>query len=85
MANRVSARRKRKTMQFLVILLNIFLTNMHFITNGFKCFLWTNSSDPRQRVPLSEGVFLVCDYPPKVGLPGIHLSTKNYVFYLTFF
>ena len=28
---------------------------MHFITNGFKCFLKTNSSDLRQRVPLSHG------------------------------
>ena len=28
---------------------------MHFMTNGFKCFLKTNSSDPRQRVPLSLG------------------------------
>ena len=26
---------------------------MHFITNGYKCFSKTNSTDPRQRVPLS--------------------------------
>ena len=27
---------------------------MHFITNGYKCFSKTNSTDPRQRVPLME-------------------------------
>ena len=27
-------------------------THMHFITNGYKRFLSTNSSDPKQRVPL---------------------------------
>ena len=26
---------------------------MYFITNGFKHFLKTNSTDPRQRVPLT--------------------------------
>ena len=29
------------------------LSNMHFITNGYKRFLETNSTDPRQRVPLN--------------------------------
>ena len=28
---------------------------MHFITNGYKRFSKTNSTDPRQRVPLREG------------------------------
>ena len=59
-ADRASSRRKRKTVQFRVILVWInyilllkYLTNhMHFITNGLKCFfLKTNSSDTRQRVP----------------------------------
>ena len=27
---------------------------MHFITNGFKHFSKTNSTDPRQRVPLNS-------------------------------
>ena len=35
---------------------NIFPTNMHFITNGFKRFLFTNSNDLRQRVPLIFGL-----------------------------
>ena len=26
---------------------------MHFITTGFKRYSWTNSTDPRQRVPLT--------------------------------
>ena len=28
---------------------------MHFITNGYQRFLKTNSTDPRQRVPLTIG------------------------------
>ena len=32
---------------------------MHFITNGFKRFSKTNSSDPRQRVLLSNGLALI--------------------------
>ena len=30
---------------------------MHFITSSFKRFSKTKSSDPRQRVPLSDVVF----------------------------
>ena len=53
-------RGKRKTVQFrgmfvwtiVFYFYNIFLTIMHFTTNGFNCFLKTNSADPRQRVPL---------------------------------
>ena len=35
-----------------ILLLKHLSNHMHFITNGFKRFLYTNSSDPRQRVPL---------------------------------
>ena len=60
MADPVSRRGKRKTTQFRVILVwiiifyfkSIFLNNMHFITNGYKCFSKTNSTDQRQCVPL---------------------------------
>ena len=61
MADRVSKRGKRKTMQFRVILVLIiilllkYLSNhiMHFITNSYKRFPKTNSTDPRQHVPLN--------------------------------
>ena len=51
----------RKTVQFrgmfvwiiVFYFYNIFLTSMHFIKNGYKRFSKTNSTDPRQRVPLN--------------------------------
>ena len=60
MADRDSSRRKRKTTQFRVILVWIIILyflkylshHMHFITNEYKRFLKTNSTDPRHRVPL---------------------------------
>ena len=36
---------------------NIFPTIMHFMTNGYKRFSKTNSTDPRQRVPLTYYFF----------------------------
>ena len=36
-----------------ILLLNHLSNHMHFITNGYKHFSKTNSTDPRQRVPLS--------------------------------
>ena len=62
MAKRVSLRGKSKTVQFRVILVWIiifyfekYLSNqMHFITNGYKRFSKTNSTDRRQRVPLTS-------------------------------
>ena len=67
----------RKTMQFRGIILwmiifhflNIFPT-MHFIINGFKRFSKTNSTNPRQRVPLSNSM--------KMG-PVIHVGKPEYV------
>ena len=60
MANCVSRRCKRKTTQFRGLLCrslySTFTTSFQsyaFITNSCKRFLSTNSSDPRQRVPLS--------------------------------
>ena len=62
MVDRVSRRGKRKTVHFRVMFVwiivfyfyNIFLpTYMHFITNVYKRFSMTNSTDPRQRVPLT--------------------------------
>ena len=38
---------------------------MHFITNGFKHFTKTNSSDPRQHVPLTHRM---CVYVSHTGL-----------------
>ena len=63
MANHVSRQEKRKTTQFRVIstcvdhlhyilLLKYLSNHMHFITNGYKCFEKTNSTDPRQCVLL---------------------------------
>ena len=57
----ISSRRKRKTVHFRVILylcsslyffLNHLSNHLNFITNSFKCFSKTNSTDPRQCVPL---------------------------------
>ena len=64
MADCVSSQSKRKTTQFpgkcvwiiVFYFLNIFLT-MYFITNGYKCFSKTNSTDPRQRVLLKSKHF----------------------------
>ena len=36
-----------------VLLLKHLSTHMYFITKGYKRFAYTNSSDPRQRVPLN--------------------------------
>ena len=41
-----------------ILLLKHLSNHMHFIRNGYKRFLQTNSSDPRQRVPLMY-VFLI--------------------------
>ena len=35
-----------------ILLLKHLSNHMHFIKNGYKRFLYTNSSDPRQRVSL---------------------------------
>ena len=35
-----------------ILLLKHLSTHMHFITNGYKRFLYSNSSDPRPRVSL---------------------------------
>ena len=59
MADRVSRQGKRKTVQFqavcvdhCILLLQHLSNHMHFLTNGYRCFSKTNSTDPRQRVPL---------------------------------
>ena len=60
------------------ILLSKHLSNhMHFITNGYKRFLKTNSTDPRQRVPLSirRGVQL-----NKLILTRLHVFLDNRVY-----
>ena len=62
MADRVSKRDKRKTVQFrgmfvwiiVFYFYIIFLPICIFITNGYKHFLKTNSTDPRQRVTLTS-------------------------------
>ena len=49
-------------MDHCILLLQHLSNNMHFITNGHKRFSKTNSTNPRQRVPLMTcfllGVFL---------------------------
>ena len=37
----------------IVFYFNNISNHMHFLRNGYKCFSNTNSTDPRQRVPLS--------------------------------
>ena len=39
-------------MDHFIPLLKYLSNHMHFITNGYKCFSKTNSTDPRRRVPL---------------------------------
>ena len=41
-----------------ILLLKYLSNHMHFKTNGYKRFPKTNSTDPRQRVPLSKAVIL---------------------------
>ena len=43
-------------MDHYILLLKHLSNHMHFITNGYKRFSKTNSTDPRQRVPLKGGV-----------------------------
>ena len=38
----------------LILLLQHLSTHMHFVTNAYKRFSKTNSTDPRQRVPLNS-------------------------------
>ena len=60
MADRVSLQSKRKNHAILrqicvdicILLLNNLSNHMQFIANGYKRFFKTNSTDPRQRVPL---------------------------------
>ena len=40
-------------MDHCILLLKHLSNHMHFIKKGYKRFLYTNSSDPRQRVPLN--------------------------------
>ena len=46
-------------MDHFILLVKYLSNHMHFITNGYKHFSKTNSSDPRQRVPL-QGLRLYC-------------------------
>ena len=60
MADRVSSQRYKENRTILrhvcvdhyILLLNYQSNHLHFITSGFKRFQ-TNSTDPRQRVPLT--------------------------------
>ena len=68
LADRVSRRGKRKTVQFpgvivrIIVLYfyNIFLPVGILSKNGYKHFSKTNSTDPRQRVPL---IFFPQNFP----------------------
>ena len=49
-----------------ILLLKHLSNHMHFITNGYKRFLQTNSTDPRQSVPLifsADGLETNSPYP----------------------
>ena len=73
-----SRRGKRKTVQFrgmfvwiiVFYFYNNLSTHMHFITNGYKRFSKTNSTDPRQRVPLTIFEMLLVRKP-------VHEATYN--------
>ena len=39
-------------MNHCILLLQHLFNHVHFVTNGYKRFSKTNSTDPRQRVPL---------------------------------
>ena len=63
MADHVSRRCKRKTVQFrgmfvwiIVFYFYIFLPHVHFIKNGYKRFSKTNLAKPTQRVPLKKHI-----------------------------
>ena len=47
-------------MDHCILLLNHLSNHMHFITNGYKRFSKTNSTDLRQRVPLNNLTSNVC-------------------------
>ena len=44
-------------MDHYILLLKYLSNHMHFIANGYKRFSETNSTDPRQRVPLTLQLF----------------------------
>ena len=61
MADRVNLQSKRKPpnlrqmcVDHSILLFNHLFYHVHFITNGYKRFSKTNSTDPRQRVPLTQ-------------------------------
>ena len=45
-----------------ILLLQHLSTHVHFITNGYKRFSKTNSTDSRQRVPLNKRVTFKTQY-----------------------
>ena len=69
-----------------ILLLNYLSNHMHFKTNGFKRFLKTNSTDPRQRVPLIPGLALKCPLhnklytgtlTPTMAQPGVIVVIRS--------
>ena len=61
-------------MDHYILLLNYLSNYMHFITNSFKCFSTTNSSNPRQRVPL---MVRVMKDRVRLGTKGVGLGLGN--------
>ena len=50
-----------------ILLLKYLSNHMRFITNGYKRFSKTNSTDPRQRVPLKSSRDIGCFLPKITG------------------
>ena len=60
-----------------ILLLKHLSNHMHFITNGYKRFSKTNSTDPRQRVPLKTLHEVVCSANLGVFLLSFNQSIKR--------
>ena len=51
---------KKISVDHYILLLKHLSNQIHFITNGYKCFSKTNLTDPRQRVPLIDRTLYLC-------------------------
>ena len=66
-------------MDHCILLLQHLPTHMHFITTGYKRFSKTNSTDPRQRVPLILPFFFFKLLKHKGSCLGKFLKIWNYL------
>ena len=63
-----------------ILLLNYLSNRMHFITNGYKRFSKTNSTDSRQRVPLMAFLAIYLKNKLPFAMKFSHVSFIVYIY-----